>query len=1056
MDLDRLSRPSARRTHLPEDPAGGTTYGSRQDGRKQPVAPARCPFAPPLDEFRRIEERYPLLSSTGCTANFCQSGRMVHTDEPRVGRDRSLSIAQNEAVDFLCQLRRDGIIKSDESLHRRKREAVEQLQRSSRRVKVARNDRFPGAKDGDSVAVAAGEWEQSAAELEHGIRLAWKHSKKCIMRSEWKSLRLCDLRHVAGSAEMGRLLLEKAHEAFNNGDILPTVFVFPPRKTGQAGPMIWNHQLLSFAGYRNEDGSVLGDPLNAELTDAIIELGWTPPAFRTQWDLLPLVTMAEGDVAVITPIPPEMFPLVHIRHPHYGLQFDKLGLRWVPSPALSRLGFDIGGVQYTATPFMGWFMDAEIGVRDLVDRERYNILPRLIDALDLPRSALDLEEVPEYERLALLSRAQTELNFAVYWSFEQAGVRMSDTLTASSMYCNFDDEHLREHGFRLPADPYWLAPPQGSIVPLWHRGGAPNYQPKPLICRHVQDPIKAWKRKTKLSGNGAVMASTDPIPPKGTTPLNSSTSRSIRVHYCSSGTTAQKLARRIHGHVSTTCGQSQTSFSVPPLDTLNALKLDDIQPDDVVLVIASSCGRGDMPYNGQAFMKRLKCRKSITGVKFAVYGNGSSSYKTSYNGAARSIERAFRERGGRAILDIFEGDTEKEIPPWRQLNTWWRALRQQIFDEDDDVSSKLQQDLSLDDGPMQAPFEALAARSSSVKLVSSTNNIKGIKHVVLDVGTLEYPEMSHIDIFIPNRRIKVEQVLAYMDLTGRELKLSGDIATQQFITELVDLERPFTDTRWASGMNLDLEQLEMLSNAPFPQALKVLPPGWRKRASLGDVFAAMPLLRPRTFSAASSQRFWEVSSQGNILELLVQTHPRGLFSERFLNFSPQGTSMRIRIRPTSGILLEDSTPTIAFATGSGIAPVRSLLQSRIFEAEQAQHQTGAAQPRHCPVSLFIGFKNYDVNVAAGTLDRASELGLLDMLFLTPSNRNRMRAQDKMFADGVRHRIVSKIKDDNANVFVCASAEAARDFAQNLSAILGRDVKDALAERYIEEVFDPTG
>lgn len=114
---------------------------------------------------------------------------MVHTDEPRVGRDRSLSIAQNEAVDFLCQLRRDGIIKSDESLHRRKREAVEQLQRSSRRVKVARNDRFPGAKDGDSVAVAAGEWEQSAAELEHGIRLAWKHSKKCIMRSEWKSLR---------------------------------------------------------------------------------------------------------------------------------------------------------------------------------------------------------------------------------------------------------------------------------------------------------------------------------------------------------------------------------------------------------------------------------------------------------------------------------------------------------------------------------------------------------------------------------------------------------------------------------------------------------------------------------------------------------------------------------------------------------------------------------------------------------------------------------------------------------------------------------------------------
>lgn len=93
--------------------------------------------------------------------------------------------------------------------------------------------------------------------------------------------------------------------------------------------------------------------MNVELTDAILELGWEPPAFRTQWDVLPLVTMAEGDDPVITPLSQDIFPLVHVKHPHYGLQFEKLGLRWVPSPALSRLGFDIGGVQYTATPFMG-------------------------------------------------------------------------------------------------------------------------------------------------------------------------------------------------------------------------------------------------------------------------------------------------------------------------------------------------------------------------------------------------------------------------------------------------------------------------------------------------------------------------------------------------------------------------------------------------------------------------------------------------------------------------------------------------------------------------------
>jgi nitric oxide synthase oxygenase domain/subunit len=117
--------------------------------------------------------------------------------------------------------------------------------------------------------------------------------------------------------------------------------------------MIWNQQLLSFAGYRNEDGTVLGDPQNVSLTEAIMELGWLPPNNRTQWDLLPLVTMAEGEEPVVTEIPADAFPLVHIRHPRYS-GLDSLGLRWVPAPALSRLGFTIGGVQYTATPFIGW------------------------------------------------------------------------------------------------------------------------------------------------------------------------------------------------------------------------------------------------------------------------------------------------------------------------------------------------------------------------------------------------------------------------------------------------------------------------------------------------------------------------------------------------------------------------------------------------------------------------------------------------------------------------------------------------------------------------------
>ena len=102
------------------------------------------------------------------------------------------------------------------------------------------------------------------------------------------------------------------------------------------------------------DGVVIGDPINVELTKEIMELGWEPPKHKGRWDLLPLVTMADGDVPVITELPLNLRKLVQIRHPRYETAFDDLGLKWVPFPALTRLGFDIGGVQYTAAPFIGW------------------------------------------------------------------------------------------------------------------------------------------------------------------------------------------------------------------------------------------------------------------------------------------------------------------------------------------------------------------------------------------------------------------------------------------------------------------------------------------------------------------------------------------------------------------------------------------------------------------------------------------------------------------------------------------------------------------------------
>ncbi len=53
--------------------------------------------------------------------------------------------------------------------------------------------------------------------------------------------------------------------------------------------------------------------------------------------------------------------------------FEELGMRWYALPAVSNVALDVGGIEFPAIPFSGWYMGTEIG-RDLGDANRYNLL----------------------------------------------------------------------------------------------------------------------------------------------------------------------------------------------------------------------------------------------------------------------------------------------------------------------------------------------------------------------------------------------------------------------------------------------------------------------------------------------------------------------------------------------------------------------------------------------------------------------------------------------------------------------------------------------------------
>lgn len=316
-------------------------------------------------------------------------------------------------------------------------------------------------------------------ELEFGSRLAWRNSVRCVGRLYWPSLELMDCRDLESFEEIREALIKYLVRATNGGAIKPMIVVFAPPKPGERGIRIWNEQLIRYAGYRQDDGTVLGDPRQVGLTETIMALGWEPKR-RTAFDILPVaVEMPDGEVSLIE-LPEEAVLEVELVHPDYP-QFSELDLRWHALPSISGMRLEIGGISYSAAPFNGWYMSAEIGARNLGDETRYDLLPSVAEKLDYRRRKL---------RHLWKDRALVALNLAVLHSFNQQGVKIVDHHTVSDHFLRFEKNEA-SCGREVFAEWSWVVPPiSGSVSPLFHR----PYETREISPNfYLQDP-EPWRR----------------------------------------------------------------------------------------------------------------------------------------------------------------------------------------------------------------------------------------------------------------------------------------------------------------------------------------------------------------------------------------------------------------------------------------------------------------------------------------------------------------------------------------------------------------------------------
>lgn len=313
-------------------------------------------------------------------------------------------------------------------------------------------------------------YRQTFGEVEHGARMAWRNSNRCIGRLFWQSLTVFDERDLQTEEQIVEALNRHIQYATNAGRIRPAITVF--RQDSQQIPLrIWNHQLVRYAGYETE-GGVVGDPHSLRFTRVCGDLGWTGKG--TQFDVLPLVIQVGDKAPRWFSLPDGAILEVEIHHPEIP-GFDELDLKWYAVPIISDMALEIGGIRYSAAPFNGWYMGSEIGARNLADAARYDKLPQVAALMGLDT---------ETDSSLWQDKALVELNIAVLHSFKAKGVSIVDHHNAARQFEHFERAEA-EAGRKCTGDWTWLIPPVSpATTHIFHRH-YDNEEVKPHFFRQM-------------------------------------------------------------------------------------------------------------------------------------------------------------------------------------------------------------------------------------------------------------------------------------------------------------------------------------------------------------------------------------------------------------------------------------------------------------------------------------------------------------------------------------------------------------------------------------------
>ncbi|XP_072018681.1 nitric oxide synthase 1-like [Amphiura filiformis] len=515
-----------------------------------------------------------------------------------------------------------------------------------------------------------GTYSLTAPELNFGAKTAWRNSSRCVGRIQWSKLQVFDCRRVGNVKGMFDAICKHLQYATNKGNIRCAITIFPGRTAKNRDFRVWNSQLIGYAGYRQPDGSVIGDPKNVEFTKLCQQMGWSGNGGK--FDLLPLVLQAKGLDPEYFEFPQHLALEVQLSHPKFDW-FADLGLKWFALPSASSMMLEIGGLQFPACPFSYWYVGNDIGAKIICDPLRYTMLETIANKMGLDTD----KESSLWRDFALL-----ETNIAVLNSFEQNNVTITDHHTIAKSFLEHLESEYKTRG-GCPADWAWIVPSlSNNITPVYQQEMI-NYQLKPNFM-HQDDIVQSYKWKGKKTNRG-YLGDGDAL----------SKRYKATILYASEGGKGERYGRTI-------CELYKHAFDTK-LVSMEKYDVSEIEDEELLIIIASTFGNGQPPFSGEGFFQHLEdmvllnsnvaetkeskrltqsCEKYISlqkeqnskpngsrmsietsssnagilgNIRYAVFGIGCSVYPL-YCAFASAMDVLFHQLGGERLVAMATGD----------------------------------------------------------------------------------------------------------------------------------------------------------------------------------------------------------------------------------------------------------------------------------------------------------------------------------------------------------------------------------------------------------------